>query len=828
MRASPYATSRRWRIRRLLLTAALVLCAAGSADAAPPSGLEVVRVLGSRAPDVLAPKSGRLTALVEIPSGKKASDLGVVEVAPGIGRLSGDSGALLAFGAAHPDVHVEVPPPLHTLLARAQMIVRADTARFQRNADGTGAAVGIVDTGIDPTLADFRDPTTGKSRIAWILDLSMKPLGRHADLETKFDVTDAQGNPLGAVLTGADIDDLIAKNQPIPQDPNGHGTHVASIAAGNGGGTPYIGMAPKAALVIARVTRDASGSIDNGDTLQGAAFVFDRAAALGMPLAANFSLGTDFGPHDGNTLWEKTLASFAGPNQPGHAIVAAMGNSGSIIDTPIHQAVEVTRDRVRVPVTASGDVTNGSVQIWVALRAGADVKVGLEGPDGTWVSPISDGDSSAHNTSDYKSGVIFGSKAPNTIVPDGSQGAIVVWTGKWPKGVYAVTIEGHGYADLYLEGLGDASLEGPTPAYFSDETGATRSVREATVNLPATSPGIISVGCSIDNPSWTSLGGQKIGITEPVLDDYGGFETQTQRQEVGDGEVCYFSSAGPTLTGVPKPDILAPGAVVIGAMSQAALPGSPNSIFTTNCPPDKKTGQVDPKCMEIDPTHAVALGTSMSSPMVTGVTALLFQADPTLTEDEVRALLQAGAHRTRGPAPFWDQSGPGELDAIGALDALGEMSQPDAALPDAGASWMTLSEDFLVADGSTPLTATLEMRTATGKRASLFDDSRLRPFAMLDGTDLAPPIVRGEAPGLFTFVVRMPAWAHANDSITLGATFDGQTVVGPLTIPVALDPWTAGYPSFSEGGCNASRGGTGELAAPLFLLGLLALRRRAR
>jgi hypothetical protein len=815
-------------MRRTLLAAALVLSAAAPASAQRPSGLDVVRVLGPRATAVLAPESGRLTALVEIPSGRSASQLGVVEVAPGIGSLSGSPASLLAFGAAHPGVHVEVPGPLHTLLANAQIYTHAAVARELRGADGAGAAVGIVDTGIDPTLADFRDPDTHASRIAWLLDMSMKPLGIHPELEQKFGATDDQGNLTnGAVLTGQDIDDLLAKNQPIPQDPNGHGTHVASIAAGNGGGTKYIGMAPKATLIVARVTRDGSGTIDNGDTLQGAAFVFDRAAALGMPVVANFSLGTDFGPHDGNTLWEKTLASHAGPQQPGHAVVAAMGNSGSIVDTPIHQAVEVTREHVRIPITTEG-ATSGSVQIWVALRAGADLHVGLDGPDGTWVSPVSDGDSVAHNTSDYSSGVIFGSKAPNTLVPDGSHGAIVVWSGKWPSGTYAVTLEGHGYADLYLEGLGDAALTGSTPAFFSDGQGHSRSVREATVNLPATSPGIISVGCSIDSPSWTSPAGQKIGITEPVLDDYGGLAASGSRQVVTDGEVCYFSSAGPTLTGVPKPDILAPGAVVIGALSQAALPGSPNSIFGGDCPPDKKTGKIDPTCMQIDPTHAVALGTSMSSPMAAGVIALLLQHDPTLTEDALRALLQAGAHRIRGAAPFFDQSGPGEIDALGALEALDEMAQPDAALPDPAASWMTLSEDFAPADGSTPVTATLELRTSNGTRATLFDDARLHAIAELaSGLDLAPAIVRGEAPGLFTFTVMIPP-GHANESLTLGATFDGVPVVEPATIPVALDPWTAGYPSYAEGGCNASRTRTGDVAAPFFLLGLLVLRRRAR
>ena len=812
-------------MRRSLIVVALGLCAT-SAAALPPSGLGVVRVLGPRAEAVLAPKSHRLTALVAIPSGRAARDFGLVEIAPGIGRLSGSAPTLLAFGAAHPELQVEVPGPLHTLLANAQVITRADEARKIRGATGAGAAVGIVDTGIDPTLADFRDPTTHKSRIAWMLDMSMKPLGLHADLEREFGATDDQGNVTnGAVLTGDDIDMLIAQGQPIPQDPNGHGTHVTSIAAGNGGGTAYIGMAPEATLIIVRASRDASGSFDDGDTLTGAAFVYDRAAALGMPVAANFSLGTDFGPHDGNTLWEKTLASFVGPSMPGHAFVAAVGNSGSIVDTPMHQAVEVTRDRIRIPVTAQG-VTNGSVQIWVALRAGSDVKIGLDGPDGTWVSPIGDGESVAHNTSEYQSGVIFGSNAQNTPVPAGSSGAVVVWSGKWDGGTYAVTIEGHGYADLYLESLGDAA-NSSTPPYFSDDEGNERAVRDATVTLPATSPSIISVGCTIDRPTWTSKAGQKIGVTDAVLDSYGGLPEDAPRQLAFDGEVCTFSSAGPTLTGVPKPDILAPGAVVIAAMSQDALPGSPTSIFTGSCPPDKNTGKIDPACDEVDPTHAVALGTSMSSPMVAGITALLFQRDPTLTQDEVRALVQAGAHRVRGPAPFFDQSGPGEVDALGALEALDEMSQPDAALPDASRSWMTLSGDFVPADGSTPLVATIELRTANDTRASLFDDSRLRPIAMLGGVDLAPPIVRGEAPGLFTFTVTVPA-GSGNEALTLGATFDGAPIVAPATIPVALDPWTAGYPSYAEGGCNTTRGNAGDVAAPLALLGLLALRRRTR
>ena len=60
----------------------------------------------------------------------------------------------------------------------------------------------------------------------------------------------------------------------------------------------------------------------------------------------------------------------------------------------------------------------------------------------------------------------------------------------------------------------------------------------------------------------------------------------------------------------------------------------------------------------------------MASPMVAGAIALLFARDPTLTQDKLVGLLQAGAHPMRGYAPFDDQNGPGELDVAGAFDAL--------------------------------------------------------------------------------------------------------------------------------------------------------------
>ena len=86
--------------------------------------------------------------------------------------------------------------------------------------------------------------------------LNAPPLGKHPALEAKFGCND---KPTCAVYSGADLDKMIASNSPnLPRDAVGHGTHVASLAAGNGAAGPddgFTGVAPEATVISARVTR---------------------------------------------------------------------------------------------------------------------------------------------------------------------------------------------------------------------------------------------------------------------------------------------------------------------------------------------------------------------------------------------------------------------------------------------------------------------------------------------------------------------------------------------------------------------------------------------
>jgi subtilisin family serine protease len=796
-----------------------------AAAARSPVGVGYLQALGRHATTTLAPSSGMIGALVAVPSGQRAEDFGLEPVVPGIARLRGSAARVEAFGLAHPDLRMEIAPPLHPLLDRVGRWVAATSAHQQYGVDGAGVVVGVADTGLDVVHPEFRD-SAGRTRVLWMLDLSLKPLGVWPDLEKQFGIKDDSGNMVaGAVLSETMIDDLLTSIQRstcvesssktcAPSDEVGHGTHVAGIAAGTGATGRYPGVASGADIIAVRVARSGE-NIENDDLVRAVQFMFDRADFEKKPMVANLSLGSDFGPHDGTFLWEKSIAAYVGPDKPGHAIVAAAGNSGSVLETPIHQSVHVTSGaRMRVPVHTGG-ADSGSVQIWVTLRAGADLKVGLDGPDGEWLAPVEQGHQNGKNTSDYNAGVIYGANLDQSPIPEGSRSAVVVWSGRWPSGTYDVTFEGSGMAELYLQGLGDAA-EGDRAAFFQ------YGVREGTINLPATHPAIIGVGCTVNRPKWTAIGGQEVGLQVPCLDDGGslpgfckdaaGNATNDRSRDLRDGEMCWFSSAGPTATGVPKPEIAAPGALVVSAMSRGAKPGTPGSVFTNPSCPKTKDGRTDDRCLQVDTTHAIAVGTSMSAPVVSGVVALLLQRDPTLTQDKVVALLQAGAHRFRGEAPFYDQSGPGEVDAIGSLDALDQMEKsPELFLPSLEQSWVTLSADYVAADGSTPLTAILELRTADARhRADLFDAARLLPVVLVDGAPAGtPPALVRHGPGVWVYAWTPPAGLGGSRA-TFGATFDGAPIVVPRTLPIGTDGWNADYPSAAKGsGCTIGRDGGG-------------------
>ena len=315
------------------------------------------------------------------------------------------------------------------------------------------------------------------------------------------------------------------------------------------------------------------------------------------------------------------------------------------------------------------------------------------------------------------------------------------------------------------------------------------------------------MGCTLNRNSWTPLGAPTL-----TLSSYGGVSPVTP-----DGS-CFFSGAGPTATGVPKPEISAPGGFVAAAMASAADPRThPGGIFDGAGCPDPNV-----KCFVVDGDHAIAEGTSMSAPHATGVMALLLEADPTLTQAQLVSALQAGARHATGPVPYDYQLGGGVLDVVGAQAAL---DANETGTIDTGRSWYELSSGYVRADGTTPVWGTVELRYADGRPADDVKDGALN--VVLENASTLQALTK-IGTGLYRFSIVAPA-GGVGQSATIDVAYLGRSL-GKRTLSVGTDPFntTATFDATSGASCAISSGAEDRASGVLLAIVALAAASRRR
>jgi serine protease AprX len=119
-----------------------------------------------------------------------------------------------------------------------------------------------------------------------------------------------------------------------------------------------------------------------------------------------------------------------------------------------------------------------------------------------------------------------------------------------------------------------------------------------------------------------------------------------------DDAYATWSSVGETQDGVDKPEIGAPGAHIVSTLA-------PNSDFTRLCP----------DCI-VDGQYIRAGGTSMAAPVVSGVAALMLQAHPDWTPDQVKSTILATRRQL-----------PGGVEEVDAAAASAQTTPPSGASP---------------------------------------------------------------------------------------------------------------------------------------------------
>jgi subtilisin family serine protease len=574
--------------------------------------------------------------------------------------------ALQILEASPAVVYIEAAKPMRAKMDYARSLSQADKVQTGSGTTGgstyrgSGVVVGVADSGIDCTHADF----AGRILAYW-------------DQAGSGNAPSEIDNSYGYEYTGSGITDG-ACGSAADSSRYGHGSHVTGIAAG--GDATFTGIAPEAEIISVRLDEpDFKGNTYSAYTAglstkvtDGVNYMFKKAQESKKPIVVNLSIGTSLGAHDGTSLFESSLDgllidSTTNAEKFGRAIVNAAGNENaavlqSNIAGGIHALINVsntTKAFEFLPSSNSNypnvtDFGGSFVDIW--LDAGSSCTVKLKGYRNDSASDRTN--TSTSNKSDVAAttgAVAAGSPAvtaedaygmsvsidftDDENANNGKQHAFATATAGTDETfskysfdlVFTGTCTGHAW--LYYDSVNyhyftkNMFTINPFDGSYAYVAGDS----DYTTTIPATAGRVIVVGSYMARDEWTGGGGQsQIAATGGTV-----------------GNISTFSSLGPTSGGTTKPDVAAPGEPIVStkAWTASSNPG--------------------------DGTHKMLYGTSMASPHTAGTVALMLQKNGCLRQSEIKEILQEQADVPEGVDSLPDNTwGYGKLNALDSVNAV--------------------------------------------------------------------------------------------------------------------------------------------------------------
>ncbi len=231
-------------------------------------------------------------------------------------------------------------PKLYSLLDVTSMDASGITAAGGLPAlgnQGAGVIVGFVDTGINYMDPLFRN-VDGSTRIIGIWDQTIQPSSDENETAKPFSAFSAL---YGTQYTAEEINLALNSDDPVSivptRDENGHGTFLASIAAGNRDErAEFSGAAPRASIAMVKLKpakqylrefyliQDGAEAYQENDIMMGVSYLYFLARKYSMPLVVCIPLGTNMGSHMGMSRLGQYLNQVSLSN--GSAVITAAGN----------------------------------------------------------------------------------------------------------------------------------------------------------------------------------------------------------------------------------------------------------------------------------------------------------------------------------------------------------------------------------------------------------------------------------------------------------------------------------------------------------------------
>lgn len=363
---------------------------------------------------------------------------------------------------------------------------------------GEGIIIGIIDSGIDYRNNEFID-TNGRSRILFIYDLS-----------------DVVQNKKGTEYTREQINNALMTNSQLGTfDYIGHGTAVATIACGN-----RDGIAVKSDIISVKLGENTTSEFARStDIMRGIKYIIDKAINLNKPVCINLSYGTNYGSHNGNSIFEQFIDTATGVWK--NVICVPTGNEGN--RGKHFSDIATENSIIKAEFVIGNNTTYSTIVIYKDFSD--EIEIEIISPNGESTGFISQRikGTSRYSIETTNISVVFTQPSPYNLESD----FFIELSGNITVGIWAINIRGinivNGRFDMWLpvtETSGNARFLKPSP--------------EFTLTIPSTAKNVITVG---------------------------GIDSKTRATAV-------FSGRGFINGNIIKPDVVAPAVDVLVGLSQ--------------------------------------------------------------------------------------------------------------------------------------------------------------------------------------------------------------------------------------------------------------------
>ncbi|MDR0789275.1 MAG: S8 family peptidase [Bacteroidales bacterium] len=456
---------------------------------------------------------------------------------------------------------------------------------------GKGVIIGDADWGTDYTHPMFYDTVMDKYRVlaAWDQFRTSgnvpQPYGYGAVFTTKDELLTAQCDTANIYNYG------------------NHATHVGGIMGGAGAGTQYRGVAYESDLLFA------TWKVTEADVMNSYSWMRDVAKAAGKRLIINNSWGIYyFGGMDGRSLFDEFVKNMS--DEDSVVFTASAGNNGDVnFHIAAHFASADTLSSefgFNFPAPYSENYWGETVSMTADSTDGFSAKITMYNSawdviyESAWVSSELDNIANTIFVTNEGDSLIYNAVASVSY----SGRAVQEWSVRQSKYI------GNNYHTV----LSIAATNGTVHAW----------------NVACLHTGVGNWGLPFMASKLNYLGGDtEYSIGEPAIGEgmisVAAYSSGIRNSTSTPSNIAYFSSKGPNLNNIMKPEIAAPGVGVISSYSS----------FTTESYNPATTVEFEGRTYPF----AAASGTSMSCPVVSGIIALMLEANPALTPSEVRDIL---------------------------------------------------------------------------------------------------------------------------------------------------------------------------------------------